>query len=158
MLKVTPYFSFRSVSLMFTVLTSFVWSIRKLQSQSDTVKEELIKLFGDGLNFDIEVKPQTQSSNQATVIALGVLLGLSLVGLIITAALFIWWDLRPAGFNRKCIRLSSGCWCWFKYQLLPVSLTFNISTCSSLRFKVKEKHRDSDKESFDISRNDESYT
>lgn len=54
------------------------------------MKEELIKMFGDGLSFDIEVKPQTPASDQATVIALGVLLGLSLVGLIVTAALFIW--------------------------------------------------------------------
>lgn len=65
-------------------------SIRKLQSQSDAVRAELVKVFGDGLQFDLEMKPQSPASDdQAVVIALGVLLGLSMLGCIVAVALII---------------------------------------------------------------------
>lgn len=50
---------------------------------------ELVKVFGDGLHFDVEMGPQNPASNQAAVIALGVLLALSMLGLIGTVALII---------------------------------------------------------------------
>ncbi|XP_022623410.1 cadherin-23-like isoform X2 [Seriola dumerili] len=89
--------------------------VNKLQSQSAAVSAELVKVFGEGLHFKVELKPQESASNHAVVIALGVLLALSIVGLI-------------------------------------VAVTFVI------RFKVKEKHQDSDKESFDINLKAEGYT
>ncbi|XP_030599595.1 uncharacterized protein LOC115790071 [Archocentrus centrarchus] len=64
--------------------------IKKLQSQSDAVKAELTQVFEDELDFDVvTVEPQVSTSNQAVVIALGVLLGLSILGLIVAVALFI---------------------------------------------------------------------
>ncbi|XP_028252910.1 cadherin EGF LAG seven-pass G-type receptor 1-like [Parambassis ranga] len=63
--------------------------IKRLQSQSAAVMAELTLVFGEGLHFDIETKPETSSSDQAVVIALGVLLGLSMLGLIITSTLII---------------------------------------------------------------------
>ncbi|XP_045903065.1 protocadherin Fat 4-like isoform X1 [Micropterus dolomieu] len=63
---------------------------KKLQSQSDAVRAELVKVFGDGLQFDLEMKPQSPASDdQAVVIALGVLLGLSMLGCIVAVALII---------------------------------------------------------------------
>ncbi|XP_070771479.1 protocadherin Fat 4 [Enoplosus armatus] len=61
----------------------------KLQSQSAAVREELVKVFGEGLQFAVEVKPQDPASDQAVVIALGVLLALSMLGLIVSVALII---------------------------------------------------------------------
>ncbi|XP_028253159.1 protocadherin-1-like [Parambassis ranga] len=63
--------------------------IKRLQSQSAAVMAELTLVFGEGIHFDIETKPETSSSDQAVVITLGVLLGLSMLGLIITATLII---------------------------------------------------------------------
>ncbi|XP_028265862.1 protocadherin Fat 4-like [Parambassis ranga] len=63
--------------------------IKRLQSQSAAVMAELTLVFGEGIHFDIETKPETSSSDQAVVIALGVLLGLSMLGLIITSTLII---------------------------------------------------------------------
>ncbi|XP_067355538.1 protocadherin Fat 4 isoform X4 [Channa argus] len=62
---------------------------KKLQSQSAAVTEGLIKVFGEETRFDVQIKPQSPTSNQAAVIALGVLLGLSIVGLIVTVTLII---------------------------------------------------------------------
>ncbi|XP_041840144.1 protocadherin Fat 4 [Melanotaenia boesemani] len=62
---------------------------KKLQSQSDAVKAELALVFGEGLHFDIETTPQSPSSNQAAVIALGVLLTLSILGLMVALAMII---------------------------------------------------------------------
>ncbi|CAJ1052822.1 cadherin-23-like [Xyrichtys novacula] len=88
----------------------------KLQSQSAAVMTELSKLFGEDLHFNIEGEPHSASSNQAAVIALGVLLALSMLGLIVAVVLIF-------------------------------------------RFRKSEKlDKDSDKESFDISRFDEGYT
>lgn len=51
---------------------------------------ELSQLFGEELHFDVEmVDPQGSTSNQALVIALGVLFGLSILGLIIAVAFLI---------------------------------------------------------------------
>lgn len=55
---------------------------RKLQSESATVKAELEKVFGAGLEFDVQEDP-VEASNQAIVIAPGVLLGLSMLGLLL---------------------------------------------------------------------------
>ena len=63
--------------------------IRKLQSQSAAVRTELVKVFGEGVVFNLAAKPQSPASNQAAVIALGVLLGLSVVGLIVAITLII---------------------------------------------------------------------
>ncbi|XP_015236422.1 PREDICTED: protocadherin-1-like [Cyprinodon variegatus] len=56
---------------------------KKLQSESDELKAELDLLFGEKPDFDVVTDSTTPASNMAVVIALGVLLGLSLVGLII---------------------------------------------------------------------------
>ncbi|XP_041642272.1 protocadherin Fat 4 [Cheilinus undulatus] len=61
----------------------------KLQSQSDAVKEELVSVFGEDLHFDVEAGSQSSASNQAAVIALGVLFALSTLGLIVTIGLFV---------------------------------------------------------------------
>ncbi|XP_029297871.1 cadherin EGF LAG seven-pass G-type receptor 2-like [Cottoperca gobio] len=61
----------------------------KLRSQSAAVRAELVKVFGEGLHFDVEIKPQSAASDQAVVIALGVMLVLSMVGLMVTVALII---------------------------------------------------------------------
>ncbi|KAG7235236.1 hypothetical protein INR49_003079 [Caranx melampygus] len=87
---------------------------KKLQSQSAAVTAELVKLFGEGLHFDVELRPQDPTSNHAAIIALAVLLALSIVGLIV-AVVFV------------------------------------------VKFK-KQKHQDSDKENYDISRISEGYT
>ncbi|XP_039469766.1 protocadherin Fat 4 [Oreochromis aureus] len=64
--------------------------IKKLQSQSDAVNAELSQLFGEELHFDVEiVDPQGSTSNQAVIIALGILFGLSILGLIIAVAFLI---------------------------------------------------------------------
>ncbi|TKS68735.1 Protocadherin Fat 4 FAT tumor suppressor -like protein 4 [Collichthys lucidus] len=62
----------------------------KVKSQSADVKQALVQVFGDSLDFDIETgRPQDSASNQAVVIALGVLLAVSMVGLTATVALII---------------------------------------------------------------------
>ncbi|KAM8771994.1 cadherin-23-like isoform 2-T2 [Acanthopagrus schlegelii] len=62
----------------------------KLQSQSEAVRAELVKVFGDSLQFEVklEVEPQSPASSQAVVIALGVLLALSMMGLMV-AVVFV---------------------------------------------------------------------
>ncbi|XP_028423953.1 protocadherin Fat 4-like [Perca flavescens] len=62
---------------------------KKLQSQSAAVRAELVKVFGESLHFDVEVKPQSPASNQAAVIALATMLALSMLGLIVAVALII---------------------------------------------------------------------
>lgn len=66
-----------------------VWSIRRLQSQSDAVRAELAKVFGEEVQFAVEADPRAPTSNQAVVIALGVLLGLSVLALMVTAVLIV---------------------------------------------------------------------
>ncbi|XP_040893189.1 protocadherin Fat 4 [Toxotes jaculatrix] len=88
---------------------------QKLQSQSAAVTAELVRVFGEGLHFDVQVKPQSPASDQAAVIALSVMLALSIAGLIAAVALII-------------------------------------------RFQRKQKHQDSDRESFDIGRQAEVHT
>nr|XP_020480866.1 cadherin-related family member 1-like [Monopterus albus] len=61
----------------------------KLHSQSDVVRAELVKVFGEGFQYDVELKPQSPASDQAAIIALGVLLALSILGLIITTVLIV---------------------------------------------------------------------
>ncbi|XP_020495271.2 protocadherin Fat 4 [Labrus bergylta] len=60
----------------------------KLKKQSAAVRAELVKVFGEELHFDVEVTPLSPASDQAAVISLGVLLALSMLGLII-AVVFI---------------------------------------------------------------------
>ncbi|KAM4584790.1 protocadherin Fat 2-like [Odontesthes bonariensis] len=62
---------------------------KKLQSQSAAVTAELASVFGEELHFDVETRPQSSTSNQAAVIALGVLLALSILGLIVAVTLII---------------------------------------------------------------------
>ncbi|XP_026158869.1 protocadherin Fat 4 [Mastacembelus armatus] len=62
---------------------------KKLQSQSDAVRAELIKLFGEELHFNVEAKPESPAPDQAGVIALGVMLALSILGLILTTVFII---------------------------------------------------------------------
>ncbi|XP_074485330.1 protocadherin Fat 4 isoform X2 [Sebastes fasciatus] len=61
----------------------------KLQSESAAVRAELVKVFGESLHFDVEIKPQSPDSNQAVVIALGAMFALSMLGLIVAVALII---------------------------------------------------------------------
>lgn len=65
------------------------WSIRKLQSQSAAVRAELVKVFGEEVQFATELDAPTPSSDRDVVIALGVLLALSGLLMIITLALTI---------------------------------------------------------------------
>ena len=53
------------------------------------LKEELVKVFGESVQFDVQGRPQSSGSNQAVVISLGVLLGLSVLGWIVTVTLTI---------------------------------------------------------------------
>lgn len=46
-------------------------------------------MFGEEVHFDVVTDPQSPASDQAVVIALGVLLALSMLGLIVTVALII---------------------------------------------------------------------
>ncbi|XP_017289255.1 cadherin-23 [Kryptolebias marmoratus] len=62
---------------------------KKLQSESETVKEELLRIFGEELHFDIVIQPQSSTSDQAAVIALGVLCGLSILGLIVSVVVIV---------------------------------------------------------------------
>lgn len=78
-----------SPGLRTLVTSSCVPSIRKLQSQSAAVWAELVKVFGANLQFDVETDPQSSASQQAVVIALGVLLALSMLGLIIITVIII---------------------------------------------------------------------
>ncbi|XP_031732532.1 fat-like cadherin-related tumor suppressor homolog [Anarrhichthys ocellatus] len=61
----------------------------KLQSQSASVRAALVKVFGEGLHFDVELKPQSPASSQAAVIALGTMVALCMQGLIVAIALII---------------------------------------------------------------------
>lgn len=70
-------------------LTSCVWSIRKLQSDSEAVREELVEVFGINLQFEIESEPQSPASNQTVVIALAILFALSMMGLMVAAGFVI---------------------------------------------------------------------
>lgn len=73
--------------------TTFIllfWSVRKLRSHADAVRAELIRLFGDGTDFELELEVEAAASDQVVVVVLGVLLGLSLLGLLVTAGLFCW--------------------------------------------------------------------
>ncbi|XP_050926881.1 protocadherin beta-2 [Lates calcarifer] len=62
---------------------------KKLQSQSAAVAAELVKVFGEGIHFDVQVKPEGSASNDAAIIALSVLLALSIVGLIVSIVLIV---------------------------------------------------------------------
>ncbi|XP_044201132.1 protocadherin Fat 4-like [Thunnus albacares] len=68
---------------------SFEDVTEKLQSESAALRAELVKVFGEGLQFDVLGRPQSAGSDQTVVIALGVLLGLSVLGLIVTVTLII---------------------------------------------------------------------
>lgn len=63
--------------------------IRKLHSQSDAVRAELAKVFGEEVQVAVEVDPQAPAPDQTAVIVLGVLLGLSLLGLLVTVVLLL---------------------------------------------------------------------
>ncbi|KAL3066367.1 hypothetical protein OYC64_016342 [Pagothenia borchgrevinki] len=62
---------------------------QKLQSQAAAVTAELVKVFGEGLLFDVEIEPEGPASSQPALIALGVLLALSMLGLIVAVAFII---------------------------------------------------------------------
>ncbi|KAK1886066.1 Protocadherin Fat 4 [Dissostichus eleginoides] len=62
---------------------------QKLQSQAAAVRAELVKVFGDGLLFEVEIEPEGPASSQPAIIALGVLLALSMLGLIVAVAFII---------------------------------------------------------------------
>ncbi|XP_037327747.2 protocadherin Fat 4 [Pungitius pungitius] len=64
----------------------------KLRSQSAAVRAELVKVFGEGLHFEVEVevpKSPSPASSQAVVIALSVMLALSMLGMIVAVALIV---------------------------------------------------------------------
>lgn len=65
------------------------WSIRKLQSQSDAVRAELARVFGEEVQFAVEADPLAPTPDRAVVIALGVLLGLSMLALMVTVVLVV---------------------------------------------------------------------
>ncbi|XP_067441680.1 protocadherin Fat 4 [Thunnus thynnus] len=59
----------------------------KLQSESAVLMAELVKVFGEGVQFDVLGRPQDTGSDQTVVIALGVVFGLGIPGLIVAVAL-----------------------------------------------------------------------
>ncbi|MED6239749.1 hypothetical protein ATANTOWER_010591 [Ataeniobius toweri] len=61
---------------------------KKLQSASNDVKAELVLLFGDGVNFNVETGSPSSTSDQVVVIVLGILLALTVLGLIV-AVVFV---------------------------------------------------------------------
>ncbi|MEQ2278203.1 hypothetical protein XENORESO_014101 [Xenotaenia resolanae] len=61
---------------------------KKLQSASNDVKAELVLLFGDGVNFNVETGSPSSTSDQVAVIVLGILLGVTVLGLIV-AVVFV---------------------------------------------------------------------
>ncbi|XP_034400280.1 protocadherin Fat 4 [Cyclopterus lumpus] len=61
----------------------------KLQSQSAAVRAELVNVFGEGLQFEVELKPQSPASSQAAVIALGTMLALSMLGLMVAVGFIV---------------------------------------------------------------------
>ncbi|CAL8329316.1 unnamed protein product [Lota lota] len=61
---------------------------KKLQSEADAVKAELEMLFGKGLQYAVEEEASVQTSDVA-VVALGVLLGISMLALIVIVVLSI---------------------------------------------------------------------
>ncbi|XP_052462720.1 protocadherin Fat 1-like isoform X1 [Carassius gibelio] len=63
----------------------------KLQSNQNTLKAELEKVFGSDLEFKVEDGSgnNSEDSSQVAVIALGVLLAVSIVGLIIVTTVFL---------------------------------------------------------------------
>lgn len=73
-------------------MTHCVWAIRKLQSQSAALRAELLRLFGEEVQFEMEAEPLAPPPDQGMVIALGVLLALSLLALIVTVALVVRSD------------------------------------------------------------------
>ncbi|KAJ4921885.1 hypothetical protein JOQ06_022028 [Pogonophryne albipinna] len=62
---------------------------QKLQNEAAAVRAELVKVFGEGLHFEVEIEPEGPASSQPAIIALGVLLALSMLGLIVAVALII---------------------------------------------------------------------
>lgn len=52
-------------------------------------------MFEGDVDFEIMTNTRSPASNQAVVIALGVLLALSVLGLIVAVALIIRWDWEP---------------------------------------------------------------
>ncbi|KAJ4921897.1 hypothetical protein JOQ06_022040 [Pogonophryne albipinna] len=58
-------------------------------SEAAAVRAELVKVFGEGLHFEVEIEPEGPASSQPAIIALGVLLALSMLGLIVAVALII---------------------------------------------------------------------
>ncbi|MED6268821.1 hypothetical protein CHARACLAT_026446, partial [Characodon lateralis] len=61
---------------------------KKLQSASNDVKAELVLLFGDGVNFNVETGYPSSTSDQVVVIVLGILLAVTVLGLIV-AVVFV---------------------------------------------------------------------
>ncbi|XP_043094019.1 protocadherin Fat 1-like [Puntigrus tetrazona] len=63
----------------------------KLQTNHDALKDELEKLFGSDLEFKVEDGSgnNSENSNEAVVIALGVLLAISIVGLITLTTVYL---------------------------------------------------------------------
>ncbi|XP_014894865.1 protocadherin-like wing polarity protein stan [Poecilia latipinna] len=63
---------------------------KKLQSQSEEVRAELAKVLGNDVQFQVETgkDPPGISSDRITIIVLGILAGLALVGLILTVSVF----------------------------------------------------------------------
>lgn len=51
------------------------------------MRAELVRVFGEGLAFDVATRPHSPASGRAAVIALGVTLALSIVGLIVAVGL-----------------------------------------------------------------------
>lgn len=61
----------------------------KLRSQSTAVRAELLKVFGEEVQFPVEVDPPKLTLDQDLIITLGVLLALSVLMLIITQVQFL---------------------------------------------------------------------
>ncbi|XP_044201151.1 protocadherin Fat 4-like [Thunnus albacares] len=59
----------------------------KLQSESAVLTAELVKVFGEGVQFDVLDRPQDTGSDQTLVITLSVVLGLLALGLIVAVVL-----------------------------------------------------------------------
>lgn len=72
-----------------TEVLSLVWFLRKLRSESAAVTAKLSSVFNTDVQFDLESTSQSEPADMSVVIALGVLLGVSVVGLIATTVVLI---------------------------------------------------------------------
>ncbi|TNN60450.1 Cadherin-23 [Liparis tanakae] len=82
----------------------------KLQSQSDAVRAELVKVFGEGLHFDVALEPQSPASSQAAVIALATMLALCMLGLMAAVGVIVRFkrQQKPQDSDKESFNIDQG--------------------------------------------------